>query len=58
MVTINSAGVTPLSLTISNTSNSYTFTGGPIMGTTAPTKTDAGLATLSSSNSYTGGTDV
>ena len=58
IVTINSAGVTPLSLTISNTSNSYTFTGGPIMGTTGLTKNGSGLATLASTNSYAGGTTV
>ena len=46
------AGVTPLSMTISNTSNAYTFTGGPITGTTSLIKSGAGLATLSTSNSY------
>ncbi len=51
-------GVTPLSMTISNTSNAYTFTGGPIIGTTSLTKSGAGLATLATSNSYTGGTFI
>ncbi len=61
VVTISGSAVTPLSLTISNTSNSYTFTGGTnggITGTTALYKTNAGMATLSTSNSYTGGTFI
>ena len=51
-------GVTPLSMTISNTSNAYTFTGGPIIGTTSLIKSGAGMATLSTSNTYTGGTFI
>ncbi len=57
-VTISGSAVTPLSLTISNTSNSYNITGGSITGTTALYKTGAGLATLSNSNTYTGGTFI
>ena len=58
VVTISGTAVTPLSVTISNSSNSYTFTGGPITGTTALYKINGGMATLSSSNSYTGGTFI
>jgi fibronectin-binding autotransporter adhesin len=58
VVTISGTAVTPLSMTISNSSNSYTFTGGPITGTTALYKINSGMATLSTSNSYTGGTFI
>jgi fibronectin-binding autotransporter adhesin len=58
VVTVAGTAVTPLSVTISNSSNSYNFTGAPITGTTALYKTGAGLATLSTSNTYTGGTFI
>ncbi len=62
VVTISGTGaggaVTPLAMTISNSSNSYSFTGGPITGTTALYKINNGMATLSTSNSYTGGTFI
>ncbi len=58
VVTISNTAVTPLSLTFSNSSNSYTVTGGTITGTTSLVKTGAGLVTLAASNSYTGGTFI
>jgi autotransporter-associated beta strand protein len=58
VVTISGSAVTPLSVTFSNSSNSYTVSGGSITGTTSLVKTGAGLVTLSTSNSYTGGTFV
>ena len=57
-VTISGSAVSPQSLTISNISNSYNITGGSIAGTTSLIKTGAGLATLSNSNTYTGGTSI
>ncbi len=58
VVTISGSAVTPLSLVFSNSSNSYSVTGGSITGTTSLVKTGAGLLTLSNSNSYTGGTQI
>jgi autotransporter-associated beta strand protein len=57
-ITIASSGATPQSVAINNSSNSYTFAGGPINGTTGITKTGVGNATFATSNSYTGGTTI
>ena len=57
-VTIASGGVQPQSLTVSNSSAAYTFTGGPIAGFTSLNKTGSGLLTLASSNSYYLGTQI
>ncbi len=60
-VTINGTGH-PTSVTFANTTGSYTLAGATgssgIAGTTALTLTGAGTVTLSSNNSYTGGTVV
>ncbi len=58
VVTITGSAVTPSSLTFSNSSNSYTVTGGSIAGTTSLVKGGAGLVTLASPNSYSGGTII
>jgi autotransporter-associated beta strand protein len=57
-ITITSSGVTPASVAISNSANTYTFSGGPIMGFGPLTKTGSGGVVLASSNSYSGGTVV
>lgn len=47
----------PASVTVSNTSNPYTFTGaGSISGVTSLVKEGAGALTIATANSYTGGT--
>jgi autotransporter-associated beta strand protein len=58
VVTITGTSVTPLSLTFSNSSRSYTITGGSIAGTTSLAKSGAGLVTLASPNTYSGGTFI
>src|SRR5262245_39765762 len=57
-VTIDPAGVSPAAINVSNTTGTYTFTGGPIQGaTTSLTKTGAGTLVLSGmTNTYGGGT--
>jgi len=47
--------MTPKSTTVSASSGTYVFSGGPIDGTGSLTKSGAGALTLSSSNSYNGG---
>lgn len=54
MVNIDPAGVSPGGVTVSNSSGTYTFTGGPIKGPGGLTKTGSGTLILSSFNSYTG----
>lgn len=56
--TVTLSGVLlPASVTVSNTSNPYTFTGtGSIGGTTGLTKDGAGALTIATANSYSGGT--
>ena len=57
-VTLNTT-VRPGSVTINNTLAPYTFSGsGSIAGTTSLTKTGTGMATLSTANTFTGGTTV
>ena len=57
-VTLNSA-VSPGSLVVSNLTKNYIFTGsGGIGGTTGLTKTNGGILTLLSTNSYTGPTII
>ncbi len=58
VVTITGSAVSPTSLTFSNSSNSYTITGGSIAGTTSLVKGGAGLVTLASPNTYAGGTFI
>ena len=51
--------VSPSSVTIDNSTLSYTFTGtGSISGTTSLTKQGTGLATIATANTYTGVTTV
>ncbi len=50
--------VHPSSMTVSNTAVNYTFSGAPIAGVTSLLKNGPGSLTLSSSNSYFGGTFV
>ena len=57
-VTVQAGGVSPLVLTIDNSINDYTFTGGAIAGTGALLKTGTATATLAQPSSYTGGTTV
>ncbi|MGO9114859.1 MAG: beta strand repeat-containing protein [Thermoguttaceae bacterium] len=57
-VTIDAGGVQPNATTISNKNTSYTFAGGPIAGYGPLTMSGSGVATLSASNSYSGGTYI
>ncbi|MBN8458119.1 MAG: autotransporter-associated beta strand repeat-containing protein [Verrucomicrobia bacterium] len=57
-VTVDAAGMPPLSTTFDNTLNAYTLTGGEIYGSTSLLKKGTNTVTLSQSNSYTGGTTV
>jgi len=58
--TVTLSGVLlPASVTVSNTSDPYTFTGsGSIGGATGLTKDGAGALTIATANSYTGGTTL
>ncbi|HEV2437759.1 MAG TPA: autotransporter-associated beta strand repeat-containing protein [Verrucomicrobiae bacterium] len=54
-----SGGLAPGSVTVDTSANDYTFSGsGSIAGTTALTKISAGTLTLSTVNSYLGGTVI
>ncbi len=54
-----SGGLAPGSVTVDTSANDYTFTGGgSIAGSTALTKISAGTLTLSTVNSYLGGTVI
>ena len=53
-----SGSVLPGSVTVSNTAVNYTFSGVPIAGATNFTKSGPGNLTLSSSNTYSGGTNL
>ena len=55
-INIASGGVAPGSVTISNNSTRYSFSGGSISGGGGLTKNGAGQATLSASNNYSGHT--
>lgn len=57
-VTVASGGVSPGSVTISNSAIAYVFSGGSIGGSGGLTKRGSGQATLSGANSYTGPTLV
>lgn len=57
-VTVHEDGVSPLAVTIDNSINDYTFTGGAIAGTGALLKKGTATATLAQPSSYTGGTTV
>ena len=57
-VAIDEFGVAPLSVTIDNSANPYTFTGGPITGNTGLAKSGTGSATLTQPNTYAGGTAI
>lgn len=58
-IAIASSGVAPGSVTFSNTTaKTYSLSGGPIKGTTSLTVSGGGHVTLSSANTYTGGTLV
>ena len=59
-VTVAPGGVSPGSITISNSSNTYTFTGGAIGGggSSGLSKSGNGAVILMSSNTYTGGTSI
>jgi fibronectin-binding autotransporter adhesin len=57
-VSITASGVAPGSLVFSNTAKSYSLSGGPIYGATSLVLNGAGIVTLGSGNSYTGGTNI
>src|SRR5581483_4907377 len=54
-VTVDAAGVSPGTLSVSNTTGTYAFSGGAINGTAQLVKTGAGIVKLSSSNGFSGG---
>jgi autotransporter-associated beta strand protein len=57
--TVTIAGtLQPGSVTVSNTANAYSFTGGAIGGTTSLVKANAGVLRIGSVQSYTGGTTL
>ena len=53
-ITVAGGGVSPGSVTISNASTAYSFSGGSIGGSGAFTKAGSGTATLSAANGYSG----
>lgn len=53
-----SGSLTPASVTVGNSANVYTFSGGAIAGATSLIKNNAGTLVLSAVNTYTGGTTV
>jgi autotransporter-associated beta strand protein len=57
-VAVDAAGVAPGTINISNTTGTYTFTGGSIGGTGILTKSNAGTLVLQTSNTYSGGTTI
>lgn len=58
-VTIDNVGVTPGSLTITNSTTEYAFTGGTIAGTSIViTKDGEGTAAFNSANTYSGTTTI
>lgn len=58
-ITIAAGGVAPSSVTFSNTTTkNYSLSGGPLKGATSLKISGGGQVTLSSANSYTGGTEV
>jgi len=57
-VSVTGGGVSPGSVTITNNSTTYSFSGGSINGSGTLTKSGSGSATLSAANSYTGQTLV
>ena len=58
-ITIGSGGVKPYSIVFGNTSAvSYSFSGGPIAGSTSLAITGGGTVSLNQANTYSGGTSV
>lgn len=57
-VSIDAAGVTPGTVTVANTSGTYTFTGGAIGGSGPLTKNSTGTLLLQNTNSYSGSTII
>jgi autotransporter-associated beta strand protein len=57
-VIIDGGGVAPGGTNISNTSGTYSFTGGALGGAGALTKTGGGSVLMENVNTYTGGTSV
>ena len=57
-VVVQAAGVNPSAGSVTNTSGTYTFSGGAINGSTGLTKTGAGTLVLSVPNTYSGGTTI
>jgi autotransporter-associated beta strand protein len=55
-ITVANGGVSAASVTFNNSTNAYSFTGGPIGGSGTVTMNGSGMVTLRSVNSYTGGT--
>lgn len=53
-----SGAISPNGVTVQNTANTYTFTGGSITGATGLTKDGAGTLIIANNQSYTGGTTV
>ncbi len=53
-----SGALTPASVTVSNTNNAYTFTGGAITGAGGLTKNNDGTLAIASQQTYTGGTTI
>ncbi len=57
-VVVQAAGVNPSSVAVTNTTGTYTFSGGAINGSTGLTKSGAGTLVLGMTNTYTGGTSI
>ncbi|MGA2854711.1 MAG: autotransporter-associated beta strand repeat-containing protein, partial [Verrucomicrobiota bacterium] len=55
-ITVTDGGVLPGSVTITNNSTTYSFSGGSIGGSAALTKSGSGSATLGAANDYSGPT--
>lgn len=53
-----SGALAPNGVAVQNSANTYTFTGSAITGSTSLTKINAGTLTISSQQTYTGGTTV
>ena len=56
-IAVDAGGVAPSSVTVSNTSGTYVFSGGAIGGSGPLTMSGAGTVVLSNANTYSGGTN-
>ena len=57
-IVIASGGVQPGSVTFTNTTTAYSFTGGAISGSATVTLSGTGSVTFLNANTYSGGTDI